>query len=387
MDYHMPSIFILPTTTLRFAKWLLYVTVLVLTWGGCASAQSLEQETAARLEQIRNIKADQGDEAIKVFNQQMDQTWQFFSANKPQVLPLLRQELEREISRVQPNDLLLLDVGYFVFQNDTAQGKSLALNALLHLNPGAPVIIANDKELFEFTYAAAREGDPRILDFIDSVFLAKDHAIFIPQHALKLDSTLLCVFLYGVLGPVSEDHLREKLKDKRVASRALETLVWLGSPASAPAVQQALSADPRYQTFARVTAFMMQSAGPDGRNFILNTPSEPLDSQSKQYLGKILPAVRSTSYASMHASFSKMGGDQKLADSEVRARLTAMIQNYGKDDKTSPLAILDSHLDRAFLIEQLVQVRRSTLYRLSDEALSDVEMTNALINTLRYKPK
>jgi hypothetical protein len=62
-----------------------------------------------------------------------------------------------------------------------------------------------------------------------------------------------------------------------------------------------------------------------------------------------------------------------------------MISNDGKDDRTSPLAFLDSEVGSDTLISSLLKVRAHTLYRLSDEALSDVQVTNTLINGLRYR--
>jgi hypothetical protein len=62
-----------------------------------------------------------------------------------------------------------------------------------------------------------------------------------------------------------------------------------------------------------------------------------------------------------------------------------MLQNFGKNDRTSPLAILNSGLATQMLIQNLIQIRSRTLHRLSDEALSEVERTNYLINALRYR--
>ena len=61
-----------------------------------------------------------------------------------------------------------------------------------------------------------------------------------------------------------------------------------------------------------------------------------------------------------------------------------MKTRYGKDDST-PSDIVNATLSRDFLIHELVAIRAKTFLRLSDEALSVVEMTNALINTLRYR--
>ena len=62
-----------------------------------------------------------------------------------------------------------------------------------------------------------------------------------------------------------------------------------------------------------------------------------------------------------------------------------MVKNAGRDDQTSPLAILNSSLPAETLINELVKVRSSTLQRLSNEAVGDVEVTNYLINALRYR--
>jgi hypothetical protein len=88
---------------------------------------------------------------------------------------------------------------------------------------------------------------------------------------------------------------------------------------------------------------------------------------------------------SIRDSLSKFPGDKKLPDDEVKVRLNAMIANYGKDDRTNPVAFLDSGVGSGFLIASLLKVRSLMLYRLSDEALSDVQVTNTLVNGLRYR--
>jgi hypothetical protein len=225
----------------------------------------------------------------------------------------------------------------------------------------------------------------RVLDVIDRNFLTSDQKIFIPQHALQLDGTLVCVFLYGTYGGDAEPHLRAKLQDHSVTQRILELLVWLGSPDSVRQVGDVLSASPNYETFSRVTAFMMQAAGPAGRDFMLKLDPSKLDPQSREYMSKIHSAVQAMSLETIRGSLASFPGDKKLADAEVRLRIDAMIANFGKDDRTSPLAILDSGMGADSLIASLLKVRSRSLYRLSDEALSDVEVTNSLVNGLRYR--
>lgn len=350
-----------------------------------AGAATLEQETGTRLEQIRAIRPGQSAAMIATYNNELDATWQFLASHKPDVLPILREQLKAELARPRPSDLILLDVGFFLHENDSADGKALARDGLFRLNLRAAVIDENRKELFEFAHAAAKDHDPRVLGLIEREFLSSDQQIFIPQHALQLDGTLVCVFLYGAYGSDSERALRAKLRDSSVSKRVLELLVWLGSPGSVKEVGDALSASPNYETFSRVASFMMQAAGPAGREFMLNISPDGLDAQSRRYLSKVKSAIQNTSFRAIRNSFAGFPGDKQLSDAEVTSRLDAMLANFGKDDRTSPLAILDSGLGADFLISELLKIRERMLYRLSDEALSDVAVTNSLINALRYK--
>jgi hypothetical protein len=43
-------------------------------------------------------------------------------------------------------------------------------------------------------------------------------------------------------------------------------------------------------------------------------------------------------------------------------------------------------LPKQFLIDELTRIRERTLLRVTDEALSDLELTNSVLNSLRYRP-
>jgi hypothetical protein len=309
-----------------------------------SGAATLEQETITGIEQIRAIKAGQDNATMATYNQEMDATWKFYASRKPDILPILRAQLKTEINREQPSDLVLLDVALFIHENDSSEGKALAREALFRLNPRAGVVNENWKELFELVHGAAEDHDARVLDLIDRNFLTSDQKIFIPRHAHQLDGTLICVFLYGTYGTNAEPHLKAKLQDHSVTQRILELLVWLGSPDSVRQVGDVLSVSPNYETFSRVTAFMMQAAGPVGRDFMLRLDPSKLDPQSREYLSKIHSAIQAMSFATIRGPLASFPGDKTLADPEVKLRIDAMIANYGKDDRTSPLAILDSGL-------------------------------------------
>jgi hypothetical protein len=350
-----------------------------------AGAATLEAQTAEKLQQIRAIRPGQGDQADDAYNKQLDAAWEFFNANKQEVLPILRRLLKAEIEGHDPNNLVLLDIGWYLHESELPDGKTLGREALFHLDPRAPIVDWNRKEFFELVHAAAVDHDPRVLTLIDREFLRSDKKIVIPEHSLELDGTVVCVFLYGAYGSGAESAVRAKLSDPSTANRAIEILIWLGSPESLAAVGAALSAAPNYETLSRVVAYMMQAAGPAGRDFMLKLDPAVLDAQSREYLSKIRGAAQATTFASLRKSSESLPGDKRLSDDEVKSRLNALIGNFGKYDRTSPLAILDSGLPGNFLIAQLLEARHRSLYRLSDEAFSNVEITNALINALRYR--
>ena len=132
---------------------------------------------------------------------------------------------------------------------------------------------------------------------------------------------------------------------------------------------------------------MMRVAGPGGRNAMLAVDPQQLDAQSQRYFSEVRKEIEGMSFESVKAHLASLTGDQKLSDTDVSRRLDVMIQDYGKNEHTGPLAILNSGLSSDVLIEKLTSIRTRTLFRLSDEALDDIQVTNLLINTLRYRDK
>lgn len=350
-------------------------------------AATIEQQTLEHLELIRAIKAEGDSKVTERYNRQMDEAWKFFNVNKPAVLPILRRELSAEVRKEGRNDMLLLDIGYYLRLQGGSSDKDLGRQALFALDTNADVVRWNQQLLFKLAHAVAPDRDPRMLALLDKVFLRGKVTTFIPQHALRLDETLVCVFLYGVYGRDAEGHLKTLLRDRSLAPRIIEILIWIGSPDSVPEVSAAMDAARDYETFVRGTAFMMKTGGPQGRAAMLAIKPGEFDAKSRDYYGKIRKDIEATSYQTLRGQFSRFPGAASLSDGEVKRRLSAMHANYGKDDDTSPAAIVNSGLAGSFLIGELTRIRERMFYRISDEALSDVVVTNALMNTLRYRGK
>jgi hypothetical protein len=112
---------------------------------------------------------------------------------------------------------------------------------------------------------------------------------------------------------------------------------------------------------------------------------EELDAASRAYLEKILPAVREVGYEDLRKAFGPPGAAPRLDERGVRARLAAMLKSFGQDDSTEPGSVLDSRVPEGELVAELLKIRAATFHRVSDEALGDVEVTNAMVNALRYR--
>lgn len=364
----------------RFGFWLLLTL-----FSFSAIAASVEQETLVRLDRLRAIRADADRATIDGYNRQMDEAWKYFSANKNAALPVLRNELTAELRKDKPSHLLLLDIGYFLRQQEGAADKALAKQAFVALDFSAPIVRMNQQQLFEFGHTLATEQDPQLLTLFDKAFLRDKVTAYIPQHALRLDETLVCVFLYGLYGPAGERHLQPCTSDPQVGKKTLEILAWIGSPESVPAVTEAMNGQRDFDLFARATAFMMKVGGPEGRTAMLRVAPQRLDDRSQSYYLKVRPEIEKVSFDQIKGKFNGMPGPATLADAELKKRLTAMYANYGRDDKTNPAAVINSGLPKEFLINELVRIRTRMFYRVSNEGLSDVEMTNALINALRFR--
>ncbi|MEW6331091.1 MAG: hypothetical protein AB1560_06510 [Pseudomonadota bacterium] len=350
-----------------------------------SSAATIEQETLAHLDRIRAVRAGGDAKADKAYNKQMDEAWQFFNANQKSILPILRRELSQELRKDNPNNLFLLDIGYYLYLHNEVSDKELGKQALFRLDTTSEIIRSNQQQLFYFTHAVASDKDPKLLLFLDKAFLKGKVTAFIPQHSLMLDETLVCVFLYGIYGQTAELHLKPLLKDRNLTRKVIEILIWIGSPDSIQDVKAAMTASRDHETFARATAYMMKIGGPQGRAVMLAIKPGDFDDKSQEYYEKVRKDIGTISYSILRKQFTGIPGIAKLSGGELKKRLSAMYENYGKDDEISPEAVLNSDLPRDFLINELIRIRSRMFYRLSDEALSDVVMTNAIMNTLYYK--
>jgi len=364
------------------------ICIVLVNFSSILNASPLENEIKERLNLIRAIKVTDDSNLLKKYNQDLDASWKYFNENKKSVLPVLLKELKLELRKAAPNNFFLLDIGYFIFlegANDKVYTKE-AIRALYSLDPSSGIIKANFQQLFKFTHKVASQKDPKILEFIDKVFLANvDRSIFIPQHAMTLDPTLMCVFLYGVYGEGAESHIKLLINNPKYTNRMIEILVWIGTNDSLAAVKNAMNKNPTYETFTRALTYMMLIGGQRGKETMLSLKHKKFDKKSQDYYKRVKDVIESQSFDKLKNRFPKPSSDVRLSNVDLKNRLTKMYDNYGRDQDTDPISIMSSTLPKKYLIEQLERIRYRMLHRISDEALSEVKMTNAIINTLSYR--
>ncbi|MBB3122227.1 hypothetical protein [Pseudoduganella violacea] len=361
------------------------------------SSAVAEQETGRRLAALRQLPLAGGEAAAQVQRRQLDNNWRYFGDNRSAALPVLRRELAAELRKARPQALLLLESGYFLRQLGESADRALAMQALLALDASDPAIAQNSAQLFRFVHLSAQERDARLLPLIDKFFLRGKVTVFIPQQGFTLDETSVCVFLYGQYGRAGEAHLRALLGDAGVANKVLEVLIWTGSPDSVPAVAALLQANRDADTFSRALSFLLRSGGPQGRDALLAFDPRQLEGKPRQFYEQIQPQLRETSFATLREQLDELpaspsaGGKAqnsrpRLDDAGMRQRLIEVYEHYGRYENVQPAEIAAATLPAEFLIGQITRIRERSFLRVTGEALSEIDMSNTLLNTLRYRP-
>jgi hypothetical protein len=352
------------------------------------AATTAEQETMARLARMRALPAATGQEAQQQ-RRDLDAAWRWFGNNRAAALPVLRRELAAELKKAQPSQLLLLDVGYFLRVLGAPADRALSLRALLAIDPAGTVATSQGEQLFRFVHASAADRDPRLLPLIDKVFLRGDITVLVPQLGYTVDATSVCIYLYGQYGALAEQHLRGLLADPAVVNRVLEVLMWVGSPDSVPAVAALL--DGPADTFARAVTFMLRAGGPQGRDALLAFDPRGLEGKARDFYLQTRPQLTGMQFDALVQQLSdappaeKAPPPRRLDEAATRQVLAALFAAYGSYEGVQPLEIALSAMPAGQLIDELLRLRERSLLRVSGDALADIDTTNTLINTLRYR--
>lgn len=370
----------------------------VIVLGGQATAAPGEQDIAARLAAMRAMPAAADDKAAAEQRRELDNTWRYFGDNKTAALPVLRRQLAAELRQPKPSQLVLLDVGYFLRALGEPSDKALSNQALLAIDTESPLVTAQGAQLFRFAHAAAQDKDARLLPLIDRAFLRKKVNVLIPQHGYVLDETSVCIYLYGLFGSAAEAHLRGLLGDPAVNKRALEVLMWVGSPDSVAAVAPLLgTSDP--DLFARAATFMLRAGGPEGRAELQKIDPRKFEGKQRELAFEMYSQARDMNFESLavqlseapqtpsSASNATTRKPRRIDEATTRAALNEIYENYGRYQDVQPADLVQSQMPVQELMQQLLRIRERSYLRVSGEALTEIDLTNTLINTLRYRDK
>ena len=81
----------------------------------------------------------------------------------------------------------------------------------------------------------------------------------------------------------------------------------------------------------------------------------------------------------------KAAPPRRLDETATRQLLAGLNASYGSYEGIQPVDLARSAMPAPQLIDELIRLRERSLLRVSGEALADIDTTNTLINTLRYR--
>ena len=328
---------------------------------------------SARIAQIRAMPAAANAAAAGAQRRELDAAWRFFGDYRDDAIPLLRRELAAELRSARPSQQLLLDAACFLVAYGAEADRPLAAQAALAINPEAAL---DGPQLFRLMHSAAAGQDARLLPLIDRAFLRKAVTVPLPQQGSVIDETGVRALLYGRFGAAGERHLATLLRDPALVKPVLDALQLVGSPASVPAVEPLLqSAD--MEVFTRAVNFLVRAGGPQGRQALLAIKPQGMSKEAAQF------------FAPMRQQLAQQpvpeAGKGALADAEVRRLLDTLETNGGRYEGIDPVAIVQSRLPKNELLERLARIRERSFARATNEALTDIDTTSALLNAISYR--
>jgi hypothetical protein len=356
-----------------------------------AFAQGSEAEAARHVGALRGIRTTDDQEALKALNQRMDAAWRYFEQNRAVAVPIIRREVAAEVDKPKRDSFFLLDLGYFLLLNDRPASAKLALAALDGVDPADEVVQWNFNQMYKFAALAATTSDPAILPFLDKAYLPNTQTLheFVAPNLLQVSPDMLCAYLYGALGAAGERHLLQRLeRGAPHGKRALEALNIMGSEAGVSAIVGYMRANRDRDTFIRAFGALMRTGGPRGRDALLALDLSGHDQGSRDEMAAVREQLPSVSFESIRQRYEKSGfpGPQRLADDVLRARLAKIYENYGYDNETNPVAVLNSTLPTEELIAELLRIRQRTFHgRPTNRMIETVKITTDLINALQYR--
>lgn len=367
-------------------KVTIYSIIALLIISSISFADTVSDSVMINIENIKNIQFSKDQNVLDNNSKVLDQAWKYFSENKEIAMPIIAEQLKQELAKDVVNDFMLLDLGFYLrISNDSSEYNDISRAALYRLDPEDELVKLVSSQYFTYVHELAKDQDEGILDYIDKNFLFKPFETTIPQHSLKLDQVFCCVFLYGVYGADSEDHLLQYLDKEEHLELIFKILAFLGTDKSVERIYNIATPELDDETFMSAVFYLMSNGGKKGTDLITTFNKDKFKTRSQGLLEKIQEPLKTLTFDMIIQGYQAYGGDKELDDNELLNRMQTMYDNYGKLYDTSPMAFFNSKLPKEQLIHELNKIKYRYFYRISDETIGEVKVTIGIINALSYR--
>jgi hypothetical protein len=364
------------------------IGVLALGWSALLADPAAD--VRSHLDLLRGIQPTSDQAKIAQLNARMDEAWGYLTKHKPEALPILRAELQAAIAARPVDQFFVLDTAYLLAREDAAPSGPLTLSALEQVDPQAPIIRANDRELFQFVMKLGASGQEteRYLAQVDRIYLPNKAELnfFAAPHVVQLNANDLLCMTYGVAGEAAGVHLCAGIaKAGPDQLRLMHLLPIVCSEEDVPKIVAILQSSRDYDVISAAVTTLMTVGGPAGRAAVLGYDASVADSRTQKYLKEIRSGVKSTDLAHLDRTLAKIDRAKKMSDREVQSALDEMERRNGADDSTPPINILRAGLDPEKTLAKLKRIRALSFRRQNNHVFEDLEITNLLINALQFK--
>src|SRR6202049_3177203 len=325
---------------------------------------------------------------IDVINTRLDRAWKTVEALGLAAIPVVRVALVAETARAgKPDYFFLFDASHLLSTLDSQNQWDAIAPALARIEPDDATIRANTDPYFPLCHQLAQTGRPDALSALLPFLRVKEAVVFLPQHDLTLNPTLMCVFLFGSFGPSAEDTLLERLESHPgERARILEILGWVGTAKSFGPVSKVYTPQQSYDMLLRAFSVLISLGGEPGRRFLLETRVAAMDEKFRGYSAHGQSSLLIPGFEYNACQLTKLSHEDStklLSRAELDHLLAQMDANYGKEDVITAMTVLLSAAGCD--VPALIHIRSRMLFRLSDEALDDAKEIGILINALSTK--
>ena len=351
-----------------------------------------EQEIQTAIVNLRKVTPSDKEEELKKFNSIMDENWKIFNKKKDISRPILINILKQEMASPNGNDLVLLDIGWFLALSDKqSELSSFLLNVYQKIDFTKKIISFNDEQFFRYSLFLSARQIPDFLPLIDKRYLRRESSSFVvPQHVIVVNGHSQRTHLYGVYGKPSNEHLLSILKsekDVKIRRSLLSILRRTCTEACAQDIYELLRKETDHESFVNGSYIMLDNAGPKGRELYLQLKPSNLSEKTQDYLKSEQAYVKKVNFEYLVDKIEKKFGNtpNNFSETEILSLTERMIEDYGKSDRLHPLDFIRVKADKKVLIEKLMESRRKCFLRVNQHGLEDIDITNMVINALQYK--